>query len=243
MGSRQNGRDILREGILRLGEMSQNNAGAPSLFANLDYILDRLERYIAEIELFNGVYKLVGTRDREELIVKHILDSLSGTGVISRYADSCRGTLSRDAGVRIADAGSGAGLPGIPLAIALPGHHFTLIERMGRRAGFLSNTLAVLGLSNIDVEEKEVEKTAPNRYNIVTFRAYTPLGKDSLKSLFRLLLPNGVLIAYKGKKNTVEQELSPLSAQLTAAGWELLPISVPFLDEERHIAVIPHYGE
>ncbi|MDR2792059.1 MAG: 16S rRNA (guanine(527)-N(7))-methyltransferase RsmG [Treponema sp.] len=233
--------ELLKEGMFLL---RKNGIDIPdSIFNNdLNFVINALERYLAEIELFNPAYKLVGTNDRKELIIKHILDSLSGLGVISRFAAACTG-----ADINIADAGSGAGLPGIPLAVTLPRYHFTLIERMGRRAGFLNNTCAVLGIRNVTVEEKEIEKSTPRRFNIITFRAFKPLDRNVIKSLFRLLTPDGVLIAYKGRKDAVEREFALLKAALSAspskeegaaAHWEIIRVSVPFLEEERHIAVI-----
>jgi 16S rRNA (guanine527-N7)-methyltransferase len=137
-----------------------------------------------------------------------------------------------------ADAGSGAGLPGIPLAICLPHCRFTLIERMGRRAGFLRNTQAVLRLANVDVEEQEIEKAAPHRFKALTFRAFTPLNHTSVKSLFRLLAPDGVLLAYKGRKDAIDKELAPLLTPNSLISAEITPVHVPFLDEERHIVAL-----
>ncbi|MDR2784118.1 MAG: 16S rRNA (guanine(527)-N(7))-methyltransferase RsmG [Treponema sp.] len=230
---------LLKEGLFLLRE---NGVEIPD--GDVNRILDTLERYIAEIELFNPAYKLVGTNDRKELIIRHILDSLSGLGVINRFASS-----RAEMDVTIADAGSGAGLPGIPLAISMSRCHFTLIELMGRRAGFLNNTLAALGLHNATVEEKEIEKTAPNRFNIATFRAFKPLDRRMLKSLFRLLTEDGVLVAYKGRRDAIEKEFALLKASCKASPsgeresavveWELVRVSTPFLEEERHIVVIP----
>lgn len=192
-----------------------------------------LSRYIKEIELFNPAYGLVGTQDTNELIVKHILDSLAPLGIISRLLTEEKSPAST---LKIADAGSGAGLPGIPLAISLPQNKFTLIERMGRRAGFLMNTKAVLALSNITVEENEIEKTARNQFDIITFRAFKPLEPKLLKTLFKLCAPNGIIAAYKGKHDKIEQEMAPLQEIL--ANWRTIPYTVPFLNEERRLLVI-----
>jgi 16S rRNA (guanine527-N7)-methyltransferase len=136
---------------------------------------------------------------------------------------------------RIADVGSGAGLPGIPLAVALPGVRFTLIERMGRRAGFLRNTLAVLGLGNVELEEMEMEKAGPGRFDLICFRAFRPLEPRLLRSLFRLLAPGGVLAAYKGRREAVD-------AEMAAAGWtgpwDCPACPVPGLEEERHLLLL-----
>jgi 16S rRNA (guanine527-N7)-methyltransferase len=193
--------------------------------------LDLLAKYIGEIERFNPAYGLVKVRDRRELIVKHILDSLTPLGTLSRIIEG---------GAAVADVGSGAGLPGIPLAIGLPEARFTLIERMGRRAGFLRNCLAALSLSNVTVEEGEMEKSAPGRFGLVVFRAFRPLEAPVLKGLARLLLPGGVIAAYKGRREAIEKELKAAEAAVPEFPFsrEIIPLRVPFLDEERHLALI-----
>ena len=229
---------LLFQGINTLCE---NDSEISSLIApNKENIVDLLTRYINEIELFNSAYGLVGTNDTEELIIKHILDSLAPLGIISRLLSSLR-DLRASASLReslqsplIADAGSGAGLPGIPLAIAMPCCDFSLIERMGRRAGFLCNTKAVLSPANITVEENEIEKTAGGQFDLVTFRAFKPLEPKLLKTLFGLCKPDGIIAAYKGRREKIEAE----TAALTNIRWEAIPYTVPFLEEERHILVI-----
>jgi 16S rRNA (guanine527-N7)-methyltransferase len=219
---------FLEAGITKLRESHPDIETIPG--SHLTSVLNLLEKYMAEIELFNPAYGLVGARDRQELAVKHILDSMAPLGIIHRLLSAFPGPH------KIADAGSGAGLPGIPLAICLPDVSFTLIERMGRRAGFLRNTLAVLGLSNVTVEEKEVEKAAAGQYHIVTFRAFRPLEPRILKSLFRLCAPGGVLAAYKGRREKIEEEMN--AAGKAAGHWEALSCPVPFLEEERHLLTI-----
>jgi 16S rRNA (guanine527-N7)-methyltransferase len=220
---------LLHEG---LDVLRQNDEDVAELLAppRTEEVSSLLARYISEIELFNPAYGLVGAADTEELAIRHVLDSLAPLGIIFRLMKET-GAVDRP---RIADAGSGAGLPGIPLAAALPGFDFTLIERMGRRAGFLWNTKASLGLSNIEVEEGELEKTAPARFHLVTFRAFKPLDTKLLKTLFKACAKDGVIAAYKGKREKIEQEM------LKTAGlvWEAIPYTVPFLDEERHLLVI-----
>jgi len=219
--------ELLREGI---GALRRNDKDIDRLLG-AEEVIPLLTRYIHEIELFNEAYGLVGAKDTEELVIKHILDSLAPLGIISRLLETCTAQKPQ-----IADAGSGAGLPGIPLAIALPDAEFTLIERMGRRAGFLWNTKAILGVSNIAVEEGELEKTAPERFNLVTFRAFKPLDSKLLKTLFKACAEGGVIAAYKGRKEKIEQEMATLSGN-----WEAVPYTVPFLDEERHIVVIKKF--
>jgi 16S rRNA (guanine527-N7)-methyltransferase len=118
---------------------------------------------------------------------------------------------------------------------------------MGRRAGFLRNVQAVLGLPNVEVEEAEMEKASPGRFDLICFRAFKPLDTGTLKGLFRLLKPKGILAAYKGRKQTAEAELKAATAGLTdrqaalpgvSRRAMLIPLKVPFLDEERHLVII-----
>jgi 16S rRNA (guanine527-N7)-methyltransferase len=145
----------------------------------------------------------------------------------------------------IADAGSGAGLPGIPLAICLSRVRVTLIDRMGRRAGFLRNTLALLGLPGLEVEEKEIEKAEGGRFDMVVFRAFRPLEPPVYRALKRLLRTDSrsrVLAAYKGRADSIAGEMRALETSLKKAdgplSWEAAPCPVPFLNEERHLLLI-----
>jgi len=204
-------------------------------------IFSLLVRYIKEIELFNSAYGLVGTNDTQELVIKHILDSLAPLGLISGLLSSLQrspcntGSFAASA-PQIADAGSGAGLPGIPLAIALPECNFTLIERMGRRAGFLLNTKAVLELSNTTIEEGEIEKTKSGYFNLIAFRAFKPMEPKFIKTLLNACAKGGIIAAYKGRLEKIEQEMAQLKNH--CSNWEALKYSVPFLNEERHLLVI-----
>jgi 16S rRNA (guanine527-N7)-methyltransferase len=199
-----------------------------------------LERYIKEIELFNPAYGLVGVGNTTELIIKHILDSLAPFNIISQFLFEESHTEAQRHGEhgeklrkKVADVGSGAGLPGIPLAIALPNCDFTLIERMGRRAGFLLNTIAALGLSNITVEENDLERMQGGCFDLVTFRAFKPLDPKLVKTLIMACAPGGIIAAYKGKREKIEEEMAPLQTN-----WEVIRYKVPFLDEQRHLLVI-----
>jgi 16S rRNA (guanine527-N7)-methyltransferase len=226
--------DLLAGGLLSL---CQNDPAIENIIApRREKIISLLSDYIAEIMTHNPALSLVGTDDPKELVIRHVLDSLAPLGIISRKCDL----------IRIVDVGSGAGLPGIPLAIALPDSEFTLIERKGRRSGFLRDTLKVLtdknrnGLSNVSVEEQEMEKVKPRRFSVVTFRALKPLEPKLLKKLFRLCAEGGVLAAYKGRRTKIEAEMAELERQMPSQTirWELIPCPVPMLDEERHLLLI-----
>ena len=221
---------MIEEGLKRLG------------ISGGDRVLSLLEKYIKEIELFNTAYDLVKVKDRDELIIKHILDSLAPLDILLSLQ-------SRHKNCRIADIGSGAGLPGIPLAICMPEARFTLVERMGRRAGFLRDALAILGLPNVKVEESEMEKLSLNmpaesRFNIIVFRAFKPMEPVLLKKLSKLLKPDGILAAYKGRRESIDEEINAVftaaenKAGLSINSCEIIPLKVPFLDDERHLVVI-----
>jgi len=221
---------LLTEGINVLRESDKDIEGL--IAPRGEEIISLLDRYKNEIELFNDIYGLVGTSDPKELIIRHILDSLAPLGIISRLLGGTTCPADRP---KIADAGSGAGLPGIPLAIAMPDCDFTLIERMERRAGFLCGAKAVLALSNITVEEGELEKTQQGRFALITFRAFKPLEPKLLKTLFNACAKGGVIAAYRGRTEKTRQEMAPLE---NACLWEAIPYTVPFLDESRHILAI-----
>jgi 16S rRNA (guanine527-N7)-methyltransferase len=226
--------NLLSEGLMQLcrGDTFIDSLITP----RRDEVFTLLSRYITEIELHNPALSLVGTNDRQELIIRHILDSLAPLGIISRRLDLPSSTRQ----FSIADVGSGAGLPGIPLAITLPSVAFTLVERKGRRAGFLRNVLATLGLSYVSVEEEEMEKAKPGRFTLVTFRAFRPLEPKIYKKLFRLCGAGGCLAAYKGRREKIQAEMSALEEAVphVAGHWECIPCPVPFLDEERHLVVV-----
>ncbi|MDR2078710.1 MAG: 16S rRNA (guanine(527)-N(7))-methyltransferase RsmG [Treponema sp.] len=231
MKTHNGGGTVLEEGIALLcrrdGDIQDLLGGS-----NTDRAFSLLNKYIEVIERFNPSLSLVSATERRELVIRHILDSLAPLGVLRR--------LVRLTSLQVADVGSGAGLPGIPLAIALPDCFFTLIERKTRRAEFLRNTLSVLGLPNAVVEEREMEKALRFRFGIITFRAFRPLEPAILKKLFRLLVPGGALAAYKGRQEKIAAEMR--SAGDLASSWEVISCPVPFLDEERHMVIIRPIG-
>jgi 16S rRNA (guanine527-N7)-methyltransferase len=227
---------LLIDGLRRIME---TDADARALIEKrFDCIVSLLGVYMDEIELFNPAYGLVGAKTRDALILRHILDSLAPLGILYRL-------LKKAPSPCLADAGSGAGLPGIPLAVSLPGTPVTLIERMGRRSGFLRNSLALLGLANTRVAETEIRREKPASFGLIVFRAFKPLETEMLKTLFRILLPGGFLAAYKGKRELIEAETAAILKNPPpnfSTSVEIIPCPVPFLEEERHLVVIGREG-
>ncbi|MDT4761918.1 16S rRNA (guanine(527)-N(7))-methyltransferase RsmG [Sphaerochaeta sp. PS] len=192
--------------------------------------MKQLNAYIAELELWNPAYKLVGA-EGEELITKHIIDSLSAVKTI-------QGLLSSYTEPHIADLGSGAGLPGIPLAIALKGCHVTLVERMGRRVGFLRNALAICRLTDrVEVCDKDLKEVG-GTFHLITFRAFRPL-YDILDAVEPILAEDGVVVAYKGQEENLRVELEKV-AQTCTSRWDSseVSLSVPHLEAQRMLCLL-----
>jgi len=190
-------------------------------------LFDRLRLYVSEIERLNPSLGLVGASG-DELITKHILDSLAPLGIVKNL-------LSEKARPRIADLGTGAGLPGLPLALALPEAHVTLIDRMTRRTDFLRCIVDLIPVDNAEVMETQVEH-ARGEYDLVTFRAFRPFERKLFKRVFALCDIGGVVMAYKGKADKALDELSRIEGLFSSA--EILPIKVPFLEDERCVVVL-----
>lgn len=155
---------------------------------------EMLERYRADLEVWN---RKVGLVARGEDLTDHILDSLRGLPIL----ENLPGTL-------IADAGSGGGLPGIPLAVFQPRRRFVLVERSARKAGFLRYAAAAAGLDNVEVADLGLEEV-DLRFDGVVFRALGEL-KRYIDILIDITVPGGWLLGYKGRCETAEAELKEL---------------------------------
>ena len=198
-------------------------------------LAQKMEAYIKEIVLFNSAYNLTNTSDRDELVVRHIFDSLAAWKKISEMAGSTTG-------ITIADIGSGGGLPGIPLAAAfatagITDVRFELVERMEKRCAFLENCTAILGLKNVTVVNSEAERVDEGAYDLITFRAFRPLDKKMTKTLLRIVKDNGYLCAYKAKAASIKEEMDGITALVPE--YEVVPLAVPGLeDSERNLVII-----
>ena len=197
-------------------------------------------RYMQEIYLFNTAYRLVGA-EGSEFVIKHLLDSIAPAAIFRNLLAS----LGED--TPICDVGSGAGLPGIPLAIMLQDTHFTLIERMGRRAGFLRNAIARCNLDDrMTVIQSDLSEVR-EQFGIVVFRAFHPL-VDIIRPMRAIVTERGYVCAYKGRPEAIEQELVDLNAlvhteiggQSVAWNTEIIPVQVPFLEAPRNLCILHH---
>ena len=177
--------------------------------------------YVALLVRWNATYNLTAIRDPREMIAKHLLDSLA----MHPYVDGIG---------RLADLGTGAGLPGIPLAIVKPGLRVTLVESNGKKVRFMREAIRKLGLTNAEAVESRIEAfDAPGRFDAITARALATLPLI-LESGGHLLRPGGVLLAMKGVVPADEIAALP-------AGWQVRAthaMVVPGLDAERHLIVV-----
>lgn len=206
-----------------------------SSIKELDVELDenqrkQLLRYISEISLFNPKYKLVGAHG-EDIVTKHIADCLSAVNVIKNLIKD-----NKDA--TFCDLGSGAGLPGIVLAIAFKDNNFTLVERMTRRVFFLNNAIAALKLGDrVKVIPQDL-KTIDKKFDIVTFRAFHPLF-DILDDIDNITDDKSYICAYKAKQDTLDAELEMVEETCTSK-WTSrnVELKVPNLDAERRLCIL-----
>ena len=200
-------------------------------------IQEKLEGYIKELMLFNAAYDLVGSENHGQIVVNHILDSLSAWALIKDLAQEREN--GRQAVAQIADIGSGGGLPGIPLAIALPQFQFVLVERMSKRCAFLENCAAVLNLCNVRVENLQAEQVEAASFDVATFRAFRPLDKKIIKTLLRTIKSDGILAAYKAKQENITTEMAAISSIVPE--YKIEKLVVPFMeDHQRHLVLIQH---
>jgi 16S rRNA (guanine527-N7)-methyltransferase len=177
-----------------------------------DHQLNQLLAFIKLIEKWNKAYNLTAIRDREEMARLHILDSLAIVPHIE--------------GQRVIDIGTGAGLPGIPLAICLPEIHFTLLDSNAKKTRFVQQVVLELKLKNVDVIHSRVENYHPEpAYDAVLTRAFAGLS-DIVKLTAHLLTQDGVLLAMKGQ--APDAELAKITAKRS-----VISVSVPGSDVER----------
>lgn len=202
----------LREGLGALG----NSPDATQL--------EQLAHYLRLLEKWNRAFNLTAVREPQDMVARHVLDSVAVRPFIY--------------GGTILDVGTGAGLPGIPLAILAPGQHFVLLDSVGKKIRFLRHVLGELALNNCEVVQSRVEAHAPEQpYDTVVCRAFASLG-EFVAQCGRLVARGGRLLAMKGRDP--ERELVGLPP-----GWHgrVTRLQVPGLDEQRHAVVIERNGD
>lgn len=176
---------------------------------------EKLLAYLALLVKWNGAYNLTAVRDPEQMVVKHLLDSLS--------------ILPHVQGKTLIDVGTGGGLPGFVLAVTKPELQVTLLDSNGKKIRFLRQAIAELAVSNAVAVQSRVEDFVEG-FDVVTSRAFATLA-DMVEGSEQLLKPGGEFLAMKGVRP--DEEIAALPAHIAVAG--ILPLTVPFLNEERHL--------
>lgn len=177
--------------------------------------------YLTLLNHWNKAYNLTAVRQPEQMLSRHIMDSLSVAPFLQ--------------GERLLDVGSGAGLPGIPLAIAQPERQLTLLDSAGKRTRFLTHIRQQLGLKNVTVIQSRAENFRPALpFDGILSRAFASLS-TLLNQCHPLLGSNGRFYAMKGK--LAAEELSEITPGFSVT--EIIPLRVPGLfNEDRHLVVI-----
>ena len=179
-----------------------------------------LIKYIELLNKWNKTYNLTAVRKPEQMVTRHLLDSLT----ICPYLR----------GKHILDVGTGAGLPGIPLAIVFPEKQFTLLDSNNKKTRFVVQAVSELELPNVDVVQSRVEEyEAETLFDTITSRAYSTIG-EMVQQTSHLLAADGVFLAMKGAQPIAEIE--ELSSTYHVEKSHI--IKVPGLEEERHLLEI-----
>jgi 16S rRNA (guanine527-N7)-methyltransferase len=180
---------------------------------NLPYKSEQIEQLLAFIKLiakWNKAYNLTAVRNNEDMARLHILDSLA--------------ILPHIEGKRVIDIGTGAGLPGIPLAIFLPNVEFMLLDSNAKKTRFVQQVILELKLKNVSVLHHRVEDYQPEQgFDTITTRAFASL-PEIIKLTAHLLSAEGILLAMKGHHPETE---------LIHANCTIIPVKVPNVDAER----------
>lgn len=181
----------------------------------------KLLDYVVLVQKWNKVYNLTAVRDADKMLTHHLFDSLA--------------VVPHVAGARtILDVGSGAGLPGIPLALALPETRVTLLDSNHKKAAFLNQAIIELKLNNAEVVCERVEKYQSKQiFSVVVSRAFAEL-PEFVALAGRLVAPDGTLLAMKGVHPA--EEIAQLQGGFRLTG--VTPLTVPGLNAERHLVFL-----
>ena len=181
---------------------------------------DQLIQLVQLLNKWNKAYNLTSVRDPQEMLVKHILDSI----VVSPYLQ----------GERFIDVGTGPGLPGLPLAIINPTKQFVLLDSLGKRISFIRNAVRELGLTNVEPVLSRVEEYQPEqKFDGVLSRAFASL-KDMTDWCHHLPKKDGYFYALKGIYH--EDEVQELDKKFEVK--DVITLNVPELVGERHLIVL-----
>lgn len=198
--------------------------------------LAKLERYADLVLECNKTYNLMKAETKDAVCIQHLLDSLAAVPHIKTLTGYLQERIA-PADLRYADIGSGGGCPGIPLSVAFPEIHFTLVERMERRCAFLESCIQKMELPNATVLCAQANTIEENRFHLVVFRAFHPFEPKIARLLLNMTKPGGYIAAYKARQEKIVQEMETVKKEIPA--YTKISMNVPFLeDHERNLVVI-----
>ena len=189
----------------------------------------RLVQYAALLRRWNRVHNLTSVDSNADLLTHHLLDCLA----IVRPLQEHFAALPQSGTLSFLDAGSGGGLPGIPLAIALPEWRGTLVDAVQKKCAFLEQARLELGLPNIAVRHARLESLPLAASGLVVSRAFASLD-DFVRLTWALLEPGGYWAAMKGRQPEAELAQVPAGAEHVGT----ITLRVPLLDEQRHLVIL-----
>jgi len=195
-----------------------------------DPVCDRLAGYLMRLQQWNRTYNLTALRDPQDMLSHHLADCLVVVVPMLAHWGFTLDDVALDTSApraRVLDVGSGGGLPGVVLAILCPGLQVTCVDTVGKKAAFIRQVAAELGLKNLRAEHARVEQLQGG-FDLITSRAFASL-QDFTDWTAHLLAPGAVWMAMKGK--VPDDELPALAARVQVDRIE--PLQVPGLDAER----------
>ena len=184
-----------------------------------------LLRHLALLERWNQTYNLTAVRDGAAMRVQHLADCLAAVPPLQRWLDA---RPPGSAPARLLDVGSGGGLPGVPLAVMLPGVQVTCVDTVAKKVAFLRQVAGELHLPNLQAVQGRVEMLRLTPFDLVTSRAFASLA-DFVRWTGRLLAPEGVWVAMKGRRP--DDEIARLPPEIEM--FHVEPLCVPGLEAER----------
>ena len=203
---------LLKKGLMELGFMPSEEQ------------TNTFMTYLSELKKWNRAYNLTGLKEDKDIIIKHFFDSLLYLKALP------------DGEIKVADIGTGAGFPGIPIKIIRPEIDMYLIEPSRKKSAFLRHIIRQLRLEKIQVIEKRIEEIRLNQelaelVDVAVTRALFSI-KDFMKKASHIVKEGGTLILNKGPK--VDEELK----KLQDVKYEILPINLPFSDIKRYLIIV-----
>lgn len=218
----------------RSGRPDIDAAGAAALAARIGLSFSaaqarQLAGFAHLLQKWNAVHSLTAIRSAAAIETHHLLDSLALVPVLRPFCDR--------PGARLLDVGSGGGLPGIPIAIACPALHVTLLDANRKKCAFLTQARIELQLANVSVIHARVEQWRAPAFDVIVSRAFSSL-RDFVTVTHHLMADDGRWLAMKGPAVGRETDDLPSGAALV----QRLPLEIPGLDASRNVVVLRKRG-